>query len=333
MSAMTSTIADDHQRAADRDAVYLGIDGGGTKTSFLLLAGDGRLLARHVSTTSYYLEIGFDALRALLHEGIAQTLRQAGLSHASVRSAFAGLPAHGEDSALLPAFDALLADLPLARVGNDMVCSWAGSLGGRDGISLVAGTGSIAYGEWRGRGARSGGWGEVFGDEGSAHWLARETLALFSRMADGRAEPGPLLGLVREQFALAHDLDLCREINGQAARSELAQLARLATAAAQAGDAQARQLLVRAGDELALLAAGTARSLGLPPGAAVDVSYSGGVFAAGELVLGPLQAALTRRLPGAALKRPRFGPELGAALYAARLAGRPLSADALGRLG
>ena len=86
MSAMTSTIADDHQRAADRDAVYLGIDGGGTKTSFLLLAGDGRLLARHVSTTSYYLEIGFDALRALLHEGIAQTLRQAGLGRASVRS-------------------------------------------------------------------------------------------------------------------------------------------------------------------------------------------------------------------------------------------------------
>jgi N-acetylglucosamine kinase-like BadF-type ATPase len=316
MNVMTST---------PHDAVYLGIDGGGTKTSFLLLSGDGRLLARHVSTTSYYLEIGFDALRALLREGIAELLRQAGLPSSAVSSAFAGLPAHGEDSALLPAFDALLADLPRARVGNDMVCSWAGSLGGRDGISLVAGTGSIAYGEWQGRGARSGGWGEVFGDEGSAYWLAREGLALFSRMADGRAAPGPLLGRVREHFALKHDLDVCAAINGAAARSRLAQLARLVSAAAADGDAQAAALLTRAGEELALLAAGVARQLRLPTDVAVEVSYTGGVFEAGDAVTGALRAAMAGALPNAALVAPRFGPELGAAMYAARLAGARLA--------
>lgn len=311
-------------------ALFLGIDGGGTKTAFVLIDGSGRLLARHESSTSYYLEIGFDALRTLLRDGVHAALRQAGATASDVAHTFAGLPAHGEDSQLLASFDALLTDVvPRSTVGNDMVCSWAGSLAGADGISLVAGTGSIAYGEWQGRAARCGGWGEVFGDEGSAHWLAREVLALFSRMADGRVEPGPLLALVREHFALKHDLDLCAAINGNAARSQMAQIARLATAAAQAGDAQARDLLVRAGDELALLAAGTARGLALPAGTPVEISYSGGVFAAGELVLAPLQAALARRLPGAVLKRPRFGPELGAALYAARLAGQPLSAEAL----
>lgn len=313
--------------------MFLGIDGGGTKTAFVLIDADGRQLARHESTTSYYLEIGFDALRVLLRDGIRAALQQAGAQASDLAHTFAGLPAHGEDSGLLAKFDELLHGLaPRSTIGNDMVCSWAGSLAGADGISLVAGTGSIAYGEWQGRAARCGGWGEVFGDEGSAHWLAREVLALFSRMADGRAEPGPLLGLVREHFALKHDLDVCADINGGAARSKLAQLARLATAAANAGDAQARQLLVRAADELALLAAGTARNLGITSGQAVDVSYSGGVFAAGDLVLGPLQAALARRLPGAVLKRPRFGPELGAALHAARLAGQPLSAVALDRL-
>lgn len=314
-------------------ALFLGIDGGGTKTAFVLIDEAGRLLARHESTTSYYIEIGFDALRALLRDGVDATLRLAGVPASDIAHTFAGLPAHGEDSELLSSFDGLLAGVvPRSTVGNDMVCSWAGSLAGADGISIVAGTGSIAYGEWMGRGARCGGWGEVFGDEGSAHWLAREALALFSRMADCRAEPGPLLGLVREHFELKQDLDLCGEINGSAARSELAQLARLATAAAQAGDAQARQLLVRAGDELAALAAGVARNLGLAGIQAVPVSYSGGVFAAGDLVLGPLQAALARRLPGATLKTPRFGPELGAALYAARLGGRPLPAAALAKL-
>ncbi|MFG6413129.1 N-acetylglucosamine kinase [Roseateles sp. DC23W] len=314
-------------------SMFLGIDGGGTKTAFVLIDAGGRVAARHEATTSYYLEIGFDALRTLLRGGVQTTLQQAGVRAADLAHTFAGLPAHGEDSALLSRFDALLTDIvPRSTVGNDMVCSWAGSLAGADGISLVAGTGSIAYGEWQGRGARCGGWGEIFGDEGSAHWLAREALALFSRMADGRAEPGPLLALVREHFGLTQDLDLCAAINGGAQRSELAQAARLVTTAANAGDVQARQLLVRAGDELALLAAGTARNLAVPAGAAVDVSYSGGVFAAGDLVLGPLRAALARHLPGAQLKRPHFGPELGAALYAARLAGQPLSAQALSLL-
>ena len=81
-----------------------------------------------------------------------------------------------------------------------------------------------------------------------------------------------------------------------------------------------------------MLAAGTARKLELPAHTAVNVSYSGGVFAAGDLVLGPLQAALARRMPGAVLSRPRCSPELGAALYAARLADRPLSGQALARL-
>ena len=73
-----------------------------------------------------------------------------------------------------------------------MVCSWAGSLACADGISVIAGTGSMAYGEYAGRQARCGGWGELIGDEGSAYWIAREGMNLFSRMSDGRAARGPL---------------------------------------------------------------------------------------------------------------------------------------------
>ncbi len=311
-------------------SVFLGIDGGGTKTSFLLLDASGRRLAHHLAPTSYYLEIGFDALRRLLHDGVRATLTEAGLRADQVTATFAGLPAHGEDSQLLPAFDALLIDLlPRSRIGNDMICSWAGSLAGADGISLVAGTGSIAYGEWAGASARCGGWGEVFGDEGSAYWLAREGLALFSRMADGRATPGPLLHRVREHFQLSHDLDLCAHVNGEAARSRLAQLARLVTAAAADGDDQAQALIVRAAEELAALAAGVASQLAIPAGSLLPVSYSGGLFETGERLIAPLRQALSRRCPGAELRTPRFGPELGAAMAAARLAGVTLDLSSL----
>ncbi|HEP6432007.1 TPA: N-acetylglucosamine kinase, partial [Burkholderia cenocepacia] len=271
--------------------LFLGIDGGGTKTAFMVIDRQGRVRARHETTTSYYLEIGVDALRTLLADGVHAVLAAANVARDDVAYAFAGLPAYGEDSRLLPELDGLLAPLfarERYRIGNDMVCSWAGTLAGGDGISIVAGTGSIAYGQREGRAARCGGWGEVFGDEGSAYWLAREGLAAFSRMADGRAARGPLFDIVRAHFALEHDLDLCAAVNAGAVRSRFAQLSRLVIDAAHAGDPAAHALIDRATDELAQLAAGVARTLGWPPGEPLPVSYSGGVFNAGARVLEPL---------------------------------------------
>src|SRR5471030_95854 len=82
--------------------MYLGIDGGGTKTAFALLHADGSLLARHDSGSAYYLEAGLDGVAAMLRQGAAETLALAGVTADAVRYAFFGLPAYGEDSALTP---------------------------------------------------------------------------------------------------------------------------------------------------------------------------------------------------------------------------------------
>ena len=146
-----------------------------------------------------------------------------------------------------------LLDASRYRCGNDMVCSWAGSLACVDGISVIAGTGSMAYGEYAGRQARCGGWGELIGDEGSAYWIAREGMNLFSRMSDGRVARGPLHRLVRERFELSNDLYLCSRIYGAGAdrRDSFAQFARLVHEAAQAGDAAAAGIFTRGAQELA----------------------------------------------------------------------------------
>jgi N-acetylglucosamine kinase-like BadF-type ATPase len=318
--------------------MFLGIDGGGTKTAFTLIDGEGRVLARHVDSGVYHPEIGLDGVSAVLQRGVKATLQAVSVSVDELAFSFVGLPCHGEDSHLQPQLDALPgAALPAGcyRCGNDMVCGWAGSLGAADGINIVAGTGSIAYGEWQGRSARAGGWGELFSDEGSAYWIAREGLALFSRMSDGRAEPGPLLALWREHFGLRDDLDLCAELYGSqaAGRSGLAGLAPLVAQAAEAGDKAACAIFVAAAAQLADIVAATACRLAVPADVALPVSYSGGVFAGDGLVLAPFRTLLAERWPRAHLVAPRFSPSIGAALQAARLAGRPLSADALARLG
>ncbi len=313
---------------------FLGVDGGGSKTAFVLINERGAVLASHTEGPAYYLEIGIEALRAMLARGIEATLRLGGIAAVDLSYTFFGLPAYGEDSRLLPTLDAIAAPtLPSGRFrcGNDMVCGWSGALAGDDGISVVAGTGSIAYGEYQGRTARAGGWGELFGDEGSAYWIAREGLAMFSRMSDGREPRGALYELVRKQFSLDGDLDLCAAIYGQSAamRSQFAGLSKLIAQAADAGDTSAQALFGRAAGELARIVGAVRRSLGVPDAVELPLSYSGGLFQRRELILPPLQMALGSAGAQYRLVEPRMPPAAGAALRAAMLSGRALDARAV----
>ncbi len=314
--------------------MFIGIDGGGTKTDFVVVDRGGRVRARHQEGSLYYLEIGLEAAQQTLERGVAALLRAAGLALADVDYAFVGLPAHGEDSALAPRLDALPAAALATgryRCGNDMLCSWAGSLAGGDGISVIAGTGSMAYGEAGGRAARTGGWGELFSDEGSAYWIARQGLALFSRMSDGRSPRGPLYDVIRSSLGLASDLDLCAHVygSGQGGRTDVARFALKVHEAAQRGDAQAVAIYTAAAGELAEIVVATHRALQVPPAQALDVSYSGGVFNSRTLVLEPFAQALARSGLALRLTTPRHSPVVGAALFAARCHGSPLDAEAL----
>ncbi len=316
---------------------FLGIDGGGSKTRFLLIDERGNVLGSHLEGPAYHLEIGVDALRAMLSRGIRETLLQGGVAAPDLTYAFAGLPAYGEDAKVLAALDAAPSEaLPHGRYrcGNDMVCGWAGALAGADGINIVAGTGSIAYGEFRGRGARCGGWGELFSDEGSAYWFAREGLRLFSRMSDGRCVRGPLYQSVRDHFALQDDLELCAAVYGTqlSQRSQFAQLSKLVADAAAAGDTEALGLFTSAVHELAQMIDAVRAHLGVPGDVVLPVSYSGGLFHPGGLLLRQLESQLAGSPRSYQFREAQLPPHAGAAIYAAKLSGSAMGAHEIGVL-
>ena len=316
---------------------FLGVDGGGTKTDFLLIDESGRVLVARRQGSAYYLEIGIDALQSMLVATINDLLASACVSPAQVTYAFLGLPAYGENAELQPRLDRIVSDvLPIARCrsANDVVCGWAGALAGGDGINIVAGTGSIAYGEFESRSARAGGWGELFSDEGSAYWVAREALNLFSRMSDGRTDRAPLYDLIREHFRTHTDLDVCAAVYGPPplTRSEVGALAPILASAAHAGDLAARGIFVAAAHELAAIVHAVRDNLAVPPEVRLPVSYSGGMFRPDNMTLPLLREALAtsdRRYEFAA---PRLSPIAGAVLYAAKLAGAPLDYQAIAQL-
>jgi N-acetylglucosamine kinase-like BadF-type ATPase len=317
------------------DNFFLGVDGGGTKTRFILVDGDGKLAAAYEGPTSDHLQVGIDGVRDVLAGGVAALFREAGMDGSSIAYAFFGLPAHGEDSAAQVLLDGLPEPLlghRRYRCGNDMICAWAGSLGGEDGINIVAGTGSIGYGQRKGRSARAGGWGEIFGDEGSAYWIAAQGLNIFTRMSDGRLPKGTLNACLRRLLGLEADLDLCAKLADTSSRRAIAAMAELVARAARDGDIEAIRVFDDAARELAAIIEAVRQALEFEPGERVPISYSGGVFNAGELILSPLRHHIERYSKTYEMKSPMLAPSLGAAIYAARLTGQPFSPAAIERL-
>lgn len=317
--------------ASKTGPVFLGIDGGGTKTAYCLIDADGGLLATARTPTIYYLSIGLDAVRERLAQGVSEVLDVAGRQRGDVAHAFVGIPGYGDLPADRPALDALPSE-SLARYtcGNDVVCGWAGSLAARDGLHVVAGTGTIGYGRWRDREARCGGWGTLLGDEGSGYWVAREGLSLFTKMADGRLPQGPLYRIVRDELGLGDDQDVLGVVleEWQADRAQVAALSRLVDRAADAGDDAARSVLDQAVDEVVLLAEGTRRRVGAEGVDRVPLSWSGGMFGSRYI-----RTRFAERAAGFDVREPLLPPDVGAAVLAARLAGAPLSDAALAALG
>ena len=315
--------------------LFLGIDGGGTKTHFVVVDSDGNPLAAHEGPGSYHVELGIEGLRQVLFDGMAAVLAQAAIDASALTYAFFGLPAYGEDSEAQPLLDDIPAPLlghRRYRCGNDMICAWAGSLGGEAGINIVAGTGSIGYGERRGRSARAGGWGEIFGDEGSAYWIAVQALNVFSRMSDGRLARGPLHGILRAELEVVADLEICARVLNAHSRERIAAMAPLVARAARQGDIGAMRIFDEAARELAELVEAVRRALLFEPDEPVPVSYSGGVFEAGTLILDPLRRHLAYQSASYKFRPPMLTPSLGAAIYAAKLADEPFSAAAMQRL-
>jgi len=315
---------------------YLGVDGGGSKTAFALVDSDGRILARATAPPSYYFNSNFDVVESALAQGVTDVCGQAGIVTSDITAAFFGLPGYGEASADVEKLDAV----PGVVLGhdryscdNDMVCGWAGSLAGDDGINVISGTGSMTYGERQGTGHRVGGWGELFGDEGSAYWIATQGLNAFSRMSDGRLSRGPLYTLLTERLELAGDLDVVSLVidTWGGNRTSIAALATTVCQAAREKDAVAARILVDAVAELVALVDTTRTLVGFTDGETVPVSYSGGMFS-DEDFRALFVDALKGQRADYDLRRPLLDPALGAALYAAKHRGQPLSSDAVGRL-
>ncbi len=276
---------------------YIGIDGGGTKTAVAIGKDDGVVLNSIKKTGSSYKQIGIDGVIKLISECVQEITQSVNASMEDCAGCCIGLPCFGEapdaDIELTKKLKEALSPIPVYIV-NDAVVGWAGSLECSEGIHLVAGTGAVSYARTDdGREARSNGWSEFFSDEGSCYWVGKQAMSLFAKEADGRKPKGALYEIVTKELGLSADvefIDLVEQLYAPH-REKVASFQLFAEKAALAGDTEAKKLYLEAAEHLADSAYGIIKQLGWE-NRTVTVSYYGGLFKAGDLILAPLRERL-----------------------------------------
>jgi N-acetylglucosamine kinase-like BadF-type ATPase len=236
--------------------VFIGIDGGGTKTRAVAVTADGQLIADHIGDGSNVNRHGWERGLGVLADLFAQ-IRAALPAHAHVASVNLGLAGVDREPQKKRMLDWVQEQWPTShvRVENDARIALASGGGVQEGIVLIAGTGSIAFGiNQAGEHARVGGWGYLIGDEGSGYDIGRQAIAAVMRSFDGREQATVLVEKLLTTYGLDEPTALIPLVYDESfSRERMAGVARLVLEAAGEGDAVSLHLLERAADELCLL--------------------------------------------------------------------------------
>lgn len=303
-------------------SLYIGIDGGGTKTT-CAVGDDVGVFAVATGAGSNIVRLGAEQAREGLHEAIARACTQAEVSPLRVEAACVGAAgaSHPEVSSSLR--EMVRQVLPNAEVNvvGDMVIAIEAALQDHPGVIAIAGTGSIAYGRnARGETARAGGWGFRISDEGSGQWIGRAAVAEAIRAQDAGRKT-ILLDRITQAWDVPSANEVVLKANANPAPS-FADLFPLVQEAARKKDAVAEEVLTQAGEELAGLAEMVLHRL-WKPGDPVRVGVAGGVFANSAHVRRSFYNALHAAWPTTSVCFKITDPVVGA-LWMARRVRSPL---------
>lgn len=223
------------------DKYYLAIDGGGTKTQFLLTDGDGTTIREIVLGPSNPVNVGMEASQRLLHEGIDKICD--GFDKGQI-VAFAGI-AGGITGNNKEVFAEFFNGIGFKKVGNssDAYNSLALGLGNDDGIILIMGTGIMGFAVKNGKEKRIAGWGTLFDSGGCGYTLGRDAIYAALCESDGTGEATHLTSLIEKKMGTSVPENLGNiYLKG---KDYIASFAPYVTQAAQLGDKVACNILER----------------------------------------------------------------------------------------
>lgn len=270
---------------------YLGVDGGGTKTEFVLTDALGSVLGRCVLSGSNPHDQGLEGCFRVFRQGFDTLCKEVAVGEVS---AFIGV-AGATDPATSAALRAFLSGIGFAKVefGGDYYNILSAGLGRETGLIAIMGTGCVVFGQVpQADGTlqtqRTGGWGHLLDNGGSGWHVGRD--ALFAALAqhDGTGPDTVLTAMTERQLGCPVPEAIPQIYSRD--KSFVASFAPLVLEAAENGDAVALRILEQNMAELArLLACGVRK---LPEGGGYRAVLAGGLTRSSDLLFPLLYRSL-----------------------------------------
>src|SRR6266404_2772117 len=291
----------------------LGVEGGGTKTSWVLVERVGNELSvldqGKLPPANFRLATPGE-LRAVLSE-LPKEITSAGIFLAGCGTE--------EDRQSLTRLCAEIWPKAKIVVGSDRDSGLAAALGHSDGIVVNAGSGSSITGRRDKRIENAGGWGHILGDAGGGYFLSLQALRLILREYDLRRGEVQFTTKILRALAMSNLNELVRWAQ-TADKMEVAMLAPVVFEAAAGGDSRVMEIIEEGARFLCEYAEAVANRLHV---LAPKVVLLGGLFHRDSIYNHAFRRRLKKTLPDARVTNSERAPEFGAAWLAAEMQSWP----------
>ncbi len=285
----------------------LGVEGGGTKTDWVLLDDAGRVLGEG-QLSAANLKLSTDVYLAQLFAVLPREAAEVGVFLAGCLS----------ESDRVRLRRLAVAAWPLARVsvGSDRESGFATALGDGDGIVVISGTGAVVHGRRAGHVEKAGGWGHILGDRGGGYDMCRHALRKVILRYDIEGALSPLASAILAELSL-NELPQLVDWANQADKMQVARLAPVIVRAAESGDMDMRELIEHRAGDLAEFTFAVAQRLGMER---VEVRLLGGLLTKEPGYAAHYRRLLVEKLPGANVELCTRSGAFGAAALARKAA-------------
>ncbi|MFO1442358.1 hypothetical protein KDN24_03785 [Bacillus sp. Bva_UNVM-123] len=170
--------------------LFIGFDGGGTKTICIIGDSQGRIIASAIGASTNLKSRPEEKVKEVIYQLLDELLQSDQIQMERIKGVFVST-AGGDREEDRKRWQQWIVEYGIKpyklSVANDAVAALAAGTKGQNGIVLIAGTGSIAYSVSDGlsKPIRVGGWGYLIGDEGSGYHIGNEALRMITRSYDG----------------------------------------------------------------------------------------------------------------------------------------------------
>ncbi len=225
--------------AENKIKYLLGIDGGGTKTEFLLTDLNKNKIRQIILGTSNPVNAGVENSESILRQGISRICEGLDYREISVFAGLAGSSLNGikdEIHRFLGGFG-----FGVFANGSDTDSALEVALSGENGVAVIMGTGIVAFSQSNAERHRSGGWGYMIDKGGSGFRLGSDALDCALGYLDGRGGSELILNLIENKLEKSLENSVSEIYAGGAAY--VASFAPIVFEAYKQGDAYAEKII------------------------------------------------------------------------------------------